>query len=117
MQLVASGEMDKKNHEWLTALTRDAQVRDIRNFLNSARGLETRRDKMLADSVLQVSIEANRRKYDQAKEDEEMCEALKELFAPEVEQLEKKISTVTAERDWLLQELEKVKAQLEAKKE
>lgn len=39
-----------------------------------------------ADAVLQVSMKANKKLYDRIKEDDAMCEALRELMAPEIEE-------------------------------
>ena len=48
-------------------------------------------DKQNADAVLQVSVSANRKMYDQIRRgDFDMCEALRELFKDELEDAERR---------------------------
>jgi chromosome segregation ATPase len=129
-----SKELSGKDHEWLKALTRDAQKEDIRTFLNSAKLLHGKYERTLLDSVLQVAIQANQGKYIEVKEDvEKMSTAYQILFAKEIQEAEKerdqltaqieatqeqldqttvKLDQALAEADMLRKELERMKAQL-----
>jgi chromosome segregation ATPase len=132
-QIVVSKELSGKDHEWLKALTRDAQKEDIRTFLNSAKLLHGKYERTLLDSVLQVAIQANQGKYIEVKEDvEKMSDAYQILFAKEIKEAEKereqltarmeatqeqldqttvKLDQALAEADMLRKELERMKAQ------
>ena len=116
-QILVTKDLDPVEHEWLKALTRDAEIADIKQLINSIKSLENKHERQMADSVLQVTIEANKRKYEHIMEDEIMCEALRELFAPEVEILEKKVEQADAraeqEREKAEQEREKAEQERE----
>ena len=56
--------------------------------MENIRKLTEKEDKELADSVLQVSIEANRPLVDELMGDDGMCEALIEIMKPQLQQRE-----------------------------
>jgi septal ring factor EnvC (AmiA/AmiB activator) len=120
-----SKELSGKDHEWLKALTRDAQKEDIRTFLNSAKLLHGKYERTLLDSVLQVAIQANQGKYIEVKEDvEKMSDAYQILFAKEIKEAEKEREQLTAQieavqeqRDQEKKEREQLTAQIEAVQE
>ena len=66
--------------------SRSAEKEDIQKFTELARDFSEPGDKEKADAVLQVSVAANREKYDEVRRSEDMCEALRELMKEEIEQ-------------------------------
>lgn len=85
-QIIVSSELDKGSHTWLTALTSGMEEADVERFIRNIENLEEKDEKEFADSVLQVSMKENVRAFDMAKEVPDMCEALKELMKPELEE-------------------------------
>ncbi len=61
----------------------------MQELVENIRKLTEKEDKELADSVLQVSIEANRQIVDEMMGDDGMCEALMEIMEPQLMQREK----------------------------
>lgn len=65
-------------------------------------------DKEKADAVLQVSVAANKEKYDEVRRSTGMCEALRELMKDEIEEelkkIEKKLEEgeTQAKKRWLM---------------
>ena len=59
-QIVVTGELDKSEHVWLGALSEKLGKQDLRGLLEKIRQLSGKTDRELADSVLEVSIGANR---------------------------------------------------------
>ena len=57
----------------------------MKELLERINGLSRKFDKELADSVLEVSIRANKQIIEELRGDESMCEALLEIMRPEVE--------------------------------
>ena len=60
-QIVVTKELDKKEHTWLTALSEGMKKQDMEAFLEKIEALTQKFDRELADSVLEVSIRANRK--------------------------------------------------------
>ena len=67
-----------------------AQTDDIQRFTELASAFTEPGDKEKADAVLQVSVAANRKKYDEVRRTSDMCEALRELMKEEIEEELKK---------------------------
>ncbi len=85
VQIIVGRELDPEVYSMLRVLTPGAREEDIRNFAKVASGREDAGYRRFADNVYQVSVSANREKYDELKkEDPEMCEALRDLFKDEL---------------------------------
>ncbi len=67
-------------------LSKNAQTDDIQRFTELASAFTEPGNKEKADAVLQVSVTANRRKYDEVRRTSDMCEALRELMKEEIEE-------------------------------
>lgn len=92
LQIIVSGELDKEVHTWLTSLASDLSEQDARKLIDRINLLTEKDEKEYADSVLQVSVKANRAVFEKVKEDgETMCEALLELMEPEINQIKIKV--------------------------
>lgn len=88
-QIIVTKELDKTEHIWLGALSAKLQKQDMQELLENIRKLTEKEDKELADSVLQVSVVANRQIVDELIGDDDMCEALMEIMEPQLMQREK----------------------------
>lgn len=87
MQVITANKLGKKSHKWLNMLKTGLKEAEARQLVQSANTLSSKAERDYADSVLQVAVKANRAVFNKIKEESEnMCEALKELMAPEFEQ-------------------------------
>lgn len=84
VQVVVTGELDKAEHTWLGALSEKLEKEDITELLEKIRSLTGKNDLELADSVLEVSIGANRQAVEEWKGDASMCQALMEIMEPQL---------------------------------
>lgn len=84
VQIVATGELDKAEHTWLGALSEKLKKQDMTELLKKIRQLTGKNDRELADSVLEVSIGANRQIVEELKGDASMCQALMEIMEPQL---------------------------------
>ena len=96
-QIVVTRELDKKEHTWLTALSDGMNKRDMEAFLERIDGLTQKIDRELADSVLEVSIRANRKIVEELRGDGNMCQALLEIMEPEIMKIKEETRQVTRE--------------------
>jgi hypothetical protein len=85
-QIIVTGQLSKEAHSSLRVLTRDLEEKDVRNFLTSAEKFKSQGDRNNVDSILQVSVKANRPIYEIVREDQKMCEALRELMKDEIDE-------------------------------
>lgn len=85
MQIVVTKELNKDIHIWVTSLTRTLDRARAKKLLEICSGLEEDDDRQNADSVVNVSSEANIELFkNMIQEGDQMCEELKELLAPEI---------------------------------
>lgn len=67
-------------------------MQDAELFLEQIHYLESKNERSNIDSVLQVSVNANKQVYSLLRRQNEMCEALRELMKDEIEkELENKL--------------------------
>ena len=59
----------------------------MRNLLEKIEAMNQKQDRELADSVLQVSISANKQVVEELRGDETMCQALLEIMEPEINKI------------------------------
>ena len=90
-QIIATGELDKKNHKWLRALSGQLQRDNIQELLDSRNGMTQKSDLELADSILEVCIGANRQVIEELMEDDSMYEVLMEIMEPKIKLREEKL--------------------------
>jgi hypothetical protein len=84
-QIVVTGKLREEEHSSLRILSKDVKEADVRRFLSESEELVTPGDRNNIDAVLQVSVLANRDVYKKVKEDQIMCEALRELMKEEID--------------------------------
>lgn len=97
-QIIVTKELKAGNHTWLKALSSDMEKQEMVAFLMQIDGLTAQFDRELADSVLEVSIQANRDIVNELKGDQRMCQALLEIMEPEINVIAEK----SEKRGWIL---------------
>ncbi|MGN0353556.1 MAG: hypothetical protein ACI4EI_00605 [Muricoprocola sp.] len=85
-QIVVMSELGKKIHPTLRLLSKDAKEEDIREFLERIRTFTEPGEMAKADAVIQVSVSANKEKYEEIRRNLDMCEALRTLMKDEIEE-------------------------------
>lgn len=86
-QIVVAGERDRKSHMWLKALSGKMKKQDIKELLEKIEAMKQKFDRELADSVLEVSIRANRHVVNELRGDDSVCQALLEIMEPEISKI------------------------------
>lgn len=86
-QIIVAKELDRKNHTWLKALSNKMDKQDMRELLEKIESMKQKFDRELADSVLEVSVRANRQVVEELRGDENMCQALLEIMEPEINKI------------------------------
>ena len=84
VQVVVTGELDAEEHVWIGSLSQKLKKQNMQKLFQKVQSMQNARERELADSVLQVSIEANRRLVQELKGDGAMCQALMEIMEPEI---------------------------------
>lgn len=84
-QIVVTDELDKAPHIWMKGLSNNLSKEDFQELLNERKQMTEKEDKDLADSVLEVSISANRKIVNELIGDESMYEALMEIMEPRLQ--------------------------------
>lgn len=86
-QIIVTGELDKNNHIWLKALSDKLEKQDMKELLKHVNTLTQKQERELADSVLEVSVRANRHVANELRGGDSVCNALLELMEPEINKL------------------------------
>ena len=94
-QIIVTKELNLEEHVWLKALSGGMQKQQMRNLLETIEKLDLRFDRELADSVLQVSISANKQVVEELRGDESMCQALLEIMEPEIKKIKETVEEET----------------------
>ena len=85
-QIVVTGQLSRETHSGLRILSKNAREEDVRAFIREAALLTEPGDRNNVEAVLQVSISANGKVYDEVRRDFVMCEALRELMREDLEE-------------------------------
>lgn len=118
VQLIQLTKLDTKEYPWLSRLRSDLSQEDV-IYLSST--YADKRKHPLYDAVMNLLVKANHKKYEEVKSGA-MCDALKELFADELEQLDQlknelaETKSQLAEQEKQFAEQEKQFAEQEKKK-
>ena len=83
-QIVVTKELEEELHIWLGALSERMKKQSMVRLLKSVEGLTEKADKEFADSVLEVSIGANKQVIEELMGDGDMCQALMEIMEPQL---------------------------------
>lgn len=102
-QIVVTRELDQDAHIWLKGLSGNLEKSDIQKMMDERNHMTEKADRELADSVLEVSITANRKIVEELIGDESMYEALMEIMEPKLRIRDEKVrikEAVSALRDF-----------------
>lgn len=91
-QIIVGKELKQADHAWIKALSDKMQKQEMRELLERINSLSQKLDKELADSVLEVSLRANKQVVEELRGDESMCQALLEIMRPEVEVIKREVA-------------------------
>lgn len=83
LQILVNKELPPEENLWLSRLRQDLNMEDISLLAKAYKGND--RDPLYA-AVMDLLVRANRKQYEEGKD---MCDALRELFADELEEREK----------------------------
>ena len=97
-QIVVAKELEKKSHIWLRSLSRNLETEDIRKLLEQRKHMAEVYEKEMADSVLEVALEANKQILEEWKGDEDMFESLMEMMEPELQLRDERIRRESMEK-------------------
>jgi hypothetical protein len=91
-QVVLAGKVGDKENVWLRSLTDKIDEKTAREMVQATQKLTNKGDEDNAQAVMQVTVKANPNVYGNMKEENDMacCEALRELFKPELEEATQK---------------------------
>ena len=85
-QVIVSKELSKENQKWLTLLSKDLNKADVQRIIAQIGTIRAENEKNYVDSVLQVTMKENKQIFGKLKEEEKMCQALREFFEPELKE-------------------------------
>lgn len=98
-QIVVTKELESGKHWGLKILSRNALEEDIRGFVEEAQKLTGQGERANVDAVLQVSVSANYKRYEEMKRRyPDMCEAMRRLMQDEIAD-EVREAEIRAQRD------------------
>ena len=90
IQVVVGMELLGDEFLALRVLKRNALKEDLQNFILFSDSRTEQSEKEMVDAVLQISISENREVFDELiKEDERMCQAMRDLMKPEFDKTRK----------------------------
>ncbi|MCI8977536.1 MAG: hypothetical protein HFI99_10965 [Lachnospiraceae bacterium] len=84
IQIIVTGELDSVSHIWLGALSEKMSKQDMLELFKSISKLSGKADREFADSVLEISIGANKQIMEELRGEENMCQALMEIMEPQL---------------------------------
>ena len=105
IQIIATSQLTENEHLWLTSLTRSLTTDLAISLVEAMNRLTAKDDRELADSVLHVAISENKRIFEKIMEVPDMCDALRELFQPEIDQLDAQYQAQMADKDARIAEM------------
>lgn len=88
-QVIVTGELNRMSHTWLKALSANLDKRELQDLLDKINHITEKNDKEMANSVLEVSIGANRRMVEELMGDDSMFETLMEIMKPKINEIRK----------------------------
>ena len=83
-QIIVTKELEQETHIWLRALSDRVEKQDMTKLLESISKLTGKGDRELADSVLEVSVRANKQIIEELIGDDSMSQALLEIMEPQL---------------------------------
>ena len=81
-QIIVTKELEEETHIWLSALSDEIKKQSMLRLLKETGRLSGKAEKEYADSVMEVSIGANKQVIEELMGDGKMCQALLEIMEP-----------------------------------
>lgn len=78
---------------WLTALSAGLEKQQLKNLLEKIESFDSKLDRELADSVLEVTVNADWEIVEELRGDERMCQALLEIMEPEINKIKEEAAS------------------------
>ena len=101
-QVIVTSEVSDKDCPWLKCLTRRGTRQNLDNIVTITPAL-SKSNKTEADTVMDIFTSANQKLVKHEKEvDPNMCQAVNELFADELKEMEQKMKLIIADKDSLI---------------
>ena len=100
-QVIVTKELDPEAHVWLGSLSDQLDKQNLQNLLEEINKLHGKADMEFADSVLEVSIQANFETVEQLRGDDKVCQALLEIMEPEINKIKETVKKDTKKNDIL----------------
>ena len=91
-QIIVTKELSGTEHTWLKALSENLEKSDLEHLLQKIDRLQWNFDRVLADSVLEVAVRANKKIVSKLRGDEHMCQALLEIMEPEINKIKESVA-------------------------
>lgn len=88
-QIIATGELDERSHTWLRALSKRMDRESLRDLLEKISQITEKNDREMANSILEVSVGANRQMIEGLRGDDSMFETLMEIMEPKIDEIRK----------------------------
>lgn len=85
-QIIVSKKLSKENQKWLTLLSKDLDKTDVERVVTQIESLTEEGEKQHGDAILQVAMQENEETFNNMKEEENVCEALRKFFEPEMKE-------------------------------
>ncbi len=95
-QIIVTGELPWEDHVWLRALSDRMAPDRMKEFWEQIQRIEDKYERELADAVLEVCTQANWETIREIKGGGDMCQAMLELMAPEIEKIRKETAEKAA---------------------
>lgn len=84
---------------WLTALSAGLEKQQLKKLLEKIEAIDSKHDRELADSVLEVTVKANWQIVEELRGDDHMCQALLELMEPEINKIKEEVTREVMEKE------------------
>lgn len=107
MQLIVTSELSEENNLWLNCLT--DKLKNMSVIEKLSQEFQRHRKSELYKSMMNIIIRANNESFKEARD---MCEALRELFKDEFDELESKMRKQDEDRRKLIEEMQEKDEQI-----
>ncbi|MDE7205887.1 MAG: hypothetical protein K2N90_01770 [Lachnospiraceae bacterium] len=96
-QIIVTKKLNIDGHMWLTALSAGLKKQQLRKLLEKIESFDSKLDRELADSVLEVAVKANRQIVEELRGEDHMCQALLEIMEPEINKIKETVKEEVTE--------------------
>lgn len=100
MQIIVTSELEPQEHRWMRALTENLSCDEAGRLLHEASAFSRTEDEPLVESVMTVSIAANKIAFRDIKEEQGMYQFVRELFGDEI-LAEKQAAIRESRQEWM----------------